>query len=243
MSIFISRLNDFEMPSSLMIRRAICSTLRSARGRSASCHPRLTANASNSRSANALLLIGPSNFKCTSICFYSTQNNGRQWKTVNQPSNSSNTSFTLMSYNILAQHHVDSQPSLYHKHASDSLRWSHRFDVLSCEINSISPDILCLQEVQQNHLAQIAAHFDGLGYDTSLFKKRTGLQVDGCAIFFKKSLFDLIEFHFVDYFQPDIKVCVDQYGGKFVDFIFVHFLILLNFASNFVLFFGFSFFV
>lgn len=212
------------MPSNLMIRRAICSTLRSVRGRSASCQSRLTANASNSRSTNALLSIGPSNLKCTSICFYSTQNNGRQWQTVNQPLKSSNTSFTLMSYNILAQHHVDSQPSLYHKHASDSLRWSHRFDALTREIDSISPDILCLQEVQQNHLAQIAAHFDGLGYDTSLYKKRTGLQVDGCAIFFKKTLFDLIEFHFVDYFQPDIKVCVDQYVGKFMDFFLFIFL-------------------
>lgn len=111
-----------------------------------------------------------------------------------------------MSYNILAQHHIDLQPSLYHKHDPDSLKWTNRFDMLKKEISNISPDILCLQEVQQNHLKEIATHFDELGYDTSLFKKRTGLQVDGCAIFFKKDLFDLIEFHFVDYFQPDIKV-------------------------------------
>lgn len=106
----------------------------------------------------------------------------------------------------MAQHHIDSQPSLYHKHELNALCWTHRFDALKREIDAISPDILCLQEVQQTHLLQIASHFETLGYDTSLFKKRTGLQVDGCAIFFKRNLFDLIEYHFVDYFQPDIKV-------------------------------------
>lgn len=114
-----------------------------------------------------------------------------------------------MSYNILAQHHIDSQPSLYHGHDQDSLSWSHRFDAIKDEIEQIQPDILCLQEVQQSHLQQITQCFNGLGYDTSLYKKRTGLQVDGCAIYFKKHLFDLMEFHFVDYFQPDIKVSGD----------------------------------
>lgn len=201
------------MSSSLMIHRVLSSALRGQRVRSASCHPRFTADASNSRSTNALISTKSSGFNCTSICSYCTQH-GRHWKTVDKPSQSSNTSFTLMSYNILAQHHVDSQPSLYYEHDSKSLRWAHRFDALKREINSFSPDILCLQEVQQNHLAEISEHFNELGYDTSLFKKRTGLQVDGCAVFFKKSLFDLIEFHFVDYFQPDIKVGLDQFCGK-----------------------------
>lgn len=121
------------------------------------------------------------------------------------------TTFSLMSYNILAQHHVDSQPSLYYDHEPESLQWSHRFNALKMEIDAISPDILCLQEVQQNHLPDIAEHFSDLGYDTSMFKKRTGLQVDGCAIFYKKDLFDLIECHFVDYFQPDIKVYLKRF--------------------------------
>lgn len=111
-----------------------------------------------------------------------------------------------MSYNILAQQLVDCQPFLYCNHKPGALLWSHRFDSVKREIDALSPDILCLQEVQQNHLPEIAAHFNELGYDTSLYKKRSGLQVDGCAIFFRSDMFELIESHFVDYFQPNIKV-------------------------------------
>lgn len=194
------------MSTGLIFRRALCSTLRSQRSRSASCHSRYATNTeSSSRSTERIFSNQSGGHNFTNICCYSTQG-GRHWKTIDTPLASSNTSFTLMSYNILAQHHIDSQPSLYHNHNRDALQWAHRFDRLKQEITDISPDILCLQEVQQNHLNEIEAHFNVLGYDTSLFKKRTGLQVDGCAIFFKKDLFDLIEFHFVDYFQPDIKV-------------------------------------
>lgn len=195
------------MSNSLLFRRAFYSSLRRERSRS---HGRIisttsttSTNTLDSRSKNPW----PSLNHYTNVRLYSTEN-GRYWKAAvneNQYYSQAN-SFTLMSYNILAQHHIDSQPSLYHSHQPDALCWTHRFDALKREIDEISPDILCLQEVQQSHLTQIANHFDTLGYDTSLFKKRTGLQVDGCAIFFKRNLFDLIEFHFVDYFQPDIKV-------------------------------------
>lgn len=194
------------MSTGLIFRRALSSTLRGQRSRSASCHSRYTVSKTQqSRSTERICSIQSGGQNFTNICYYSTQY-GRHWKPIDKPSSSSSTSFTLMSYNILAQHHIDSQPSLYHNHKPDALRWTHRFDMLKKEITDISPDILCLQEVQQNHLQEITEHFNELGYDTSLFKKRTGLQVDGCAIFFKKHLFELIEFHFVDYFQPDIKV-------------------------------------
>ncbi|XP_031626324.1 protein angel-like [Contarinia nasturtii] len=194
------------MSTGLIIRRALCTNLRGPRSRSASCHSRYAAKELYSRSTYQISLTKTNGYNFTSICCYSTQN-GRQWKTIdNQSFKPSKNSFTLMSYNILAQHYIDSQPSLYRNHNPDSLQWTHRFDVLKQEIDDISPDILCLQEVQQSHLSEISAHFNDQGYDTSLFKKRTGLQVDGCAIFFKKHLFDLIEFHFVDYFQPEIKI-------------------------------------
>lgn len=190
------------MSTGLVFRHAFYTSLRGQRSCSALCHSRYVANGPNSRSTERILSRG-CNF--ISIYCYSTQGR-RQWKIIDKPLQSSNTSFTLMSYNILAQHHIDSQPSLYKKHKPDSLQWTHRFDALKREIHEISPEILCLQEVQINHLAEIAAHFNELGYDTSLYKKRTGLQVDGCVIFFKKDLFNLVEFHYVDYFQPDIKV-------------------------------------
>lgn len=205
------------MSNSLLFRRALYSTLRCERSIShgrikpAQAAVAVATKAFDPRSTNIKTSPGSSLNHCTNIRLYSTPN-GRYWKTAadakqhNSSSSAASSSFTLMSYNILAQHHIDSQPSLYHKHQPDALCWSHRFEALKREIDEISPDILCLQEVQQSHLTQIADHFDALGYDTGLFKKRTGLQVDGCAIFFKRNLFDLIEYHFVDYFQPDIKV-------------------------------------
>lgn len=190
---------------STIFRRAQYFTTRYKGQRSVSCHPRIASSTLSSRSNEYRSLSKTRSYNFTSIFFYSTQS-GRSWKHVEDLSHSSIPSFTLMSYNILAQHHIDSQPSLYHGHDPESLRWSHRFDAIKNEIEQIKPDILCLQEVQQNQLQQINEWFNGLGYDTSLYKKRTGLQVDGCAIYFRRDLFDLMEFHFVDYFQPDIKV-------------------------------------
>lgn len=111
-----------------------------------------------------------------------------------------------MSYNILAQRHIDAQPFLYTNHNPEALLWSHRFECLKKEIDTIAPDILCLQEVQQSHLPEIKSHFANMGYNTEIYKKRTGLQVDGCSIFYKNDIFDLVECHFVDYFQPNIRV-------------------------------------
>lgn len=183
-----------------VFRRILCSTLKCERNRSVSCHAKITGNALNSRSTE-LALLNRSNGSVVKI-FYHT---ARYWKPMGTALSPTANIFTLMSYNILAQQHIDSQPSLYRDHNPNALQWEHRFDALKREIDEISPDILCLQEVQQNHLKYIANHFNS-SYDTTLFKKRTGLQVDGCAIFFKKRLFDLIEFHFLDYFQPEIKV-------------------------------------
>lgn len=200
--------NSLQKRMSTIFRRAQYFTTRYKGQRSASCHPRIVSSTLSSRSNENRPLSGTTSYNFTNILFYSSQS-GRTWKHVEDASHSSAPSFTLMSYNILAQHHIDSQPSLYHGHDQDSLSWSHRFDVIKEEIEQIKPDILCLQEVQQSHLQQITQCFNGLGYDTSLYKKRTGLQVDGCAIYYKKHLFDLMEFHFVDYFQPDIKVSGD----------------------------------
>lgn len=191
------------MSNNLIARLAFCS-LKSNISRSACIF--------NSRSTDRVCIIEPNCHSFTNKSCYSTQFK-REWKRLDKPSNSSKATFTLMSYNILAQQYIDTLPSLYYNHNPDSLGWSHRFDALKHEIAEISPDILCLQEVQQSHLTEIATHFNDLGYDTSMFKKRTGEQVDGCAIFYKKNIFDLVESHFVDYFQPDIKVCeeIGQY--------------------------------
>ena len=68
----------------------------------------------------------------------------------------------------------------------EHLDWNTRFDRLILEIKQYDCDIVCLQEVQEEHYI---THFDptlkALGY-RSVFKKRTGDKMDGCAIFYKK---------------------------------------------------------
>lgn len=202
------------MSCGVIFRRALCVSLRNKRNRSASCHARIMSNASHSRSIEPTVCIESKLYNFNSVHCYSTEIK-RHWHRMNDAMHPSDPTFTLMSYNILAQHLINTQPSLYMKHDPNALHWTHRFNAIKREIANISPDILCLQEVQQNHLTEIATHFDDLGYDTTLFKKRTGLHIDGCAIFFKKQLFDLIEFHFVDYFQPNINVSTNYLGAHF----------------------------
>lgn len=52
--------------------------------------------------------------------------------------------------------------------------------------------IFCLQEVQASHLPTFYSQFEQIGY-VGIFKQKTGNRQDGCAIYFKQSLFELKE--------------------------------------------------
>lgn len=65
-------------------------------------------------------------------------------------------------------------------------------------------DIICLQEVESEHLQslyrpRLARH----GYQC-LYKKKTGYKVDGCAIFFKGKLFDLLSYKGIEFNRTDM---------------------------------------
>ena len=67
----------------------------------------------------------------------------------------------------------------------DVLEWENRFTRLVQEIKQYNCDILCLQEVQNDHFdTHFKPSLKTLGYD-GVYKKRTGDKHDGCAIFFK----------------------------------------------------------
>ena len=67
----------------------------------------------------------------------------------------------------------------------DVLEWENRFIRLLQEIKQYNCDILCLQEVQNDHFdTHFKCSLEMLGYD-GIYKKRTGDKQDGCAIFFK----------------------------------------------------------
>ncbi|XP_061603068.1 protein angel homolog 2 [Cololabis saira] len=110
--------------------------------------------------------------------------------------------FSVMSYNILSQELLKDNSYLYHHCPPGVLLWDYRLPTLLTEIQQHNADILCLQEVQEDHYEnQIKPALQALGYQCE-FKKRTGRKPDGCAIAFKTSRFSLLSSNPVEYFRP-----------------------------------------
>lgn len=114
--------------------------------------------------------------------------------------------FTVMTYNILAQRHLHNHQDLYEENNPKSLEWPNRLKLIQQEIEEISPEILCLQEVEIDRLHEIATELKALNFTEPLYKKRSGHQSDGCAIFFNRNKFRLIEQYPIDYFRPGVRV-------------------------------------
>ncbi|CAH0578318.1 unnamed protein product [Chrysodeixis includens] len=113
--------------------------------------------------------------------------------------------FKVLSYNLLAQYLLECHPYLYTKCLSQDLKWKARASRLFDEITGLEPDILCFQEVQLSHLDTFFSKFEEMGYH-GIFKQKTGHRHDGCAIYFKKTLFDLVAHVSVEYYQPDLPI-------------------------------------
>ncbi|XP_077179427.1 protein angel homolog 1 isoform X2 [Paroedura picta] len=114
--------------------------------------------------------------------------------------------FRVMSYNILAQDLIEQSPHLYMHCHPDILSWSYRLANLLQEIQHWDPDILCLQEVQENHYwEQVEPTLVMMGF-ACIYKRRTGRKTDGCAICYKQSKFQLISANPVEYFRPGLDI-------------------------------------
>jgi protein angel len=107
-----------------------------------------------------------------------------------------------MSYNVLAQNLLESNPYLYTESAREDLTWDYRWQGIKREVLTHHPDIVCLQEVQfrkPNHfLSCFGPFFSSLGYKYVL-KARTGNKDDGCAIFYLGDKFTVDEFSALEY--------------------------------------------
>ncbi|KAL8169134.1 UNVERIFIED_CONTAM: hypothetical protein K2H54_038473 [Gekko kuhli] len=114
--------------------------------------------------------------------------------------------FRVMSYNILAQDLIEQSPHLYMHCHPDILSWSYRLANLLQEIQHWDPDILCLQEVQENHYwEQLEPTLVMMGFGC-IYKRRTGRKTDGCAICYKQNKFQLISANPVEYFRPGLDI-------------------------------------
>lgn len=113
--------------------------------------------------------------------------------------------FKVMSYNVLSQSLLYKHLHLYSKHDQDALDWKRRRRLIYNEITTEQPDILCLQEVEEEHISSFYDRLEVIGY-SSVYKQRTGNHVDGCAIYFKPSVFELQEKSTVEFKQPGVRV-------------------------------------
>ncbi|KAK5857303.1 hypothetical protein PBY51_010558 [Eleginops maclovinus] len=113
--------------------------------------------------------------------------------------------FTVMSYNILADDLLQAHQVLYTHCPLEVLDWSYRCSLLLEEIQKWKPDILCLQEVQENHYhEQLYPALSQMGY-TCVYKRRTGTKTDGCATCYRSSCFSDISVTTLEFFRPGIE--------------------------------------
>ncbi|KAJ8497978.1 hypothetical protein OPV22_008530 [Ensete ventricosum] len=119
--------------------------------------------------------------------------------------------FVVLSYNILADYLArDHRSKLYFHIPQYILDWEWRKRRLLLEFRLWAPDIMCLQEVDRfNDLEEELAT---QGY-TGIWKMRTGVAVDGCAIFWRTNRFQLkyvetIEFNKLGLRDNVAQICV-----------------------------------
>ncbi|XP_050300747.1 protein angel isoform X2 [Anthonomus grandis grandis] len=131
----------------------------------------------------------------------------RRWENVKAITSSDKPhfDFSLMSYNMLAQKLLEDHEYLYKKHNRNCKKWETRWLNLFNEIKTLNPDILCLQEVQQSHLNTHYRKMGEIGYK-ELYKKRTGVRCDGCAVYYRANKLTLLEYETVEFYQPNISV-------------------------------------
>ncbi|KZT42509.1 hypothetical protein SISSUDRAFT_980232 [Sistotremastrum suecicum HHB10207 ss-3] len=133
-------------------------------------------------------------------------------------------SFSLLSYNILCDRCAT--PNLYGYTPSWALSWEYRKGLILQEIQSYDADFLCLQEVDIAQyedyftLRLTAQEYEGVFWPK--FRARTmgeaeRRRVDGCAIFYKSSKYQLVEKQFLEFSQialqrPDFKKNDDMFN-------------------------------
>ncbi|KAL4307577.1 hypothetical protein HN51_041942 [Arachis hypogaea] len=122
--------------------------------------------------------------------------------------------FIIVSYNILADYlALDHRSKLYFHIPRHILDWQWRKKNLIFELGLWSADIMCLQEVDR--FDELAEELKLKGY-SGCWKMRTGNPVDGCAIFWRTSRFNLlyeecIEFNKLGLRDNVAQICVLEF--------------------------------
>lgn len=109
--------------------------------------------------------------------------------------------FIVLSFNTLSQCYLmRHQRELYSRHSPEALQWERRRDLIIGEILEKTPDIVCLQEVDDVHFQDFYSPvLEKFGFSGRFNPRRLdGSKPDGVAIFYRTSTFNLLECHPVD---------------------------------------------
>ncbi|KAL7306298.1 hypothetical protein TKK_0001727 [Trichogramma kaykai] len=113
--------------------------------------------------------------------------------------------FKILSFNILAQDLLETHRYLYKYHDPRTLPWTVRKPLLIQEILDSEAHIVCLQEMQEEHLQEFLIPFKENGF-THLYKKRTNDKKDGLLLMYKQDLFNLLDYSKVELYQKNIEL-------------------------------------
>nr|KYP69690.1 Carbon catabolite repressor protein 4 isogeny 5 [Cajanus cajan] len=113
----------------------------------------------------------------------------RRWVLSSQDSSNCTDKVVVVSYNILGVENASKHLDLYSNIPHSFLEWNRRKRLILEEINNYNASILCFQEVDQfNDMDDL---FQNSGFK-GVYKARTGEAQDGCAVFWKDKLFNLL---------------------------------------------------
>uniref|UniRef100_A0A0D6R361 Endonuclease/exonuclease/phosphatase domain-containing protein n=1 Tax=Araucaria cunninghamii TaxID=56994 RepID=A0A0D6R361_ARACU len=115
--------------------------------------------------------------------------------------------FILLSYNILGDDNALFHSDLYCDIPPQLLDWSSRKRLICQELDTWKPDIMCFQEV--DHFDELIEDFGEKGY-SGIFKGRTGDAKDGCAIFWKKDRFSILQEESIEFNKYNLRDNVAQ---------------------------------
>ncbi|XP_022225497.2 protein angel [Drosophila obscura] len=134
----------------------------------------------------------------------------RQWRRPKdgQGHVNNDSSFKVVSYNILAQDLLIEHFHLYGQNGTNCLNWRRRLQNIQREILTLDPDILCLQEMQYDHICDLLRGLRvGNGKKLEyIYKKKTGHRTDGCAIIYDACKFQLLDQRPVEFYDENVKL-------------------------------------
>ncbi|KAL2643759.1 hypothetical protein R1flu_011346 [Riccia fluitans] len=132
----------------------------------------------------------------------------RYWRSAGEELGNYTDKFVMVSYNILADKNASEHyRGLYHHIPWWLLEWERRKNKIVFELDLWSPDIMCLQEVDQ--FEDLRIEFEKRGYQGA-YKQRTGGSQDGCAMFWRSNRFVLLQEGSIQFEEHGLKNNVAQ---------------------------------